>query len=103
MRYLHDLGVPVPEPIWASWQKHGFYYRAALATERVLGARTLASTLNQASPRPVARAIKKMHNAGVFHADLNAFNILLDAEKVVCLIAIYCSSMCRQAVFAHAE
>src|SRR5699024_11257829 len=64
-----------------SWHRHGFYYRAALATERVLGARTLASTLNQVSPRPVARAIKKMHDAGVFHADLNAFNILLDAER----------------------
>src|SRR5699024_12573106 len=34
MRYLYDLEVPVPEPIWASWHRHGFYYRAALATER---------------------------------------------------------------------
>jgi len=101
MRYLHDLGVPVPEPIWASWQKHGFYYRAALATERVLGARTLASTLNQASPRPVARAIKKMHDAGVFHADLNAFNILLDAEQAVWLIDFDRARRCRQLSFAQ--
>src|SRR5699024_2991061 len=101
MRYLYDLEVPVPEPIWASWHRHGFYYRAALATERVLGARTLASTLNQVSPRPVARAIKKMHDAGVFHADLNAFNILLDAEQAVWLIDFDRARRCRQLSFAQ--
>lgn len=86
MCYLHGQGVPVPMPVAASWHRHWAYYRAALITEQVPGARTLASLLSIKWVPLVARAIKKMHDAGVYHADLNAFNILIDAEQAVWLI-----------------
>lgn len=86
MQYLQAQHVPVPTPIWASWQRTGVYYRAALITERIPQAHTLASQLFDTDPEMVAQGIKKMHDAGVYHADLNAFNILLDAQKSVWLI-----------------
>ncbi|HLS16395.1 MAG TPA: 3-deoxy-D-manno-octulosonic acid kinase [Paenalcaligenes sp.] len=101
MRYLYEQGVPVPEPIWASWERHFLYYRAALVTARVAGARPLASALNQASPDGVARVVKSMHDAGVYHADLNAFNILLDADEAVWLIDFDRARRFRQLSFAQ--
>lgn len=86
MIYLHHHGVAVPMPVAALWQRHGIYYRAALITEHVVGARPLAQALSEALIRPVAQAIKSMHDAGVYHADLNVFNILLDAQEQVWLI-----------------
>lgn len=86
MVYLHQQGVAVPRPVAALWQRQSFYYRAALITERIAGARPLAQGLDEANVGPVARAIKQMHDAGIDHADLNVFNILLDGQDKVWLI-----------------
>lgn len=86
MTYLYGQGVAVPLPVAALWQRQGMYYRAALITERIMGARPLAQGLATEWIQPVARAIKQMHDAGVDHADLNVFNILLDAQDKVWLI-----------------
>lgn len=101
MHYLYEHGAPVPEPIWASWQRYCLYYRAALLTARIPKARTLASVLDQACPRLVAEAIKKIHDAGVYHADLNAFNILLDAQQKVWLIDFDRARRFRQLSFVQ--
>lgn len=86
MHYLYQQGVAVPRPVAALWQKQSFHYRAALITERIDGARTLAQGLDEALIVPVARALKHMHDAGVDHADLNVFNILVDGQDQVWLI-----------------
>ncbi|CFU11478.1 3-deoxy-D-manno-octulosonic-acid kinase [Bordetella pertussis] len=49
-------------------------------------ARPLASLLDEPAWEAVARAIAAMHRAGVWHADLNAFNILLDPGGLAWLI-----------------
>ena len=64
---------------------------AALMIERIPDARDLVALL-QESPLPAAiwteigRVIARLHRAGIWHADLNAHNILLDVREQVWLI-----------------
>lgn len=92
---LNDLGLPVPKPVAALCEFHGFISSGALMTVRIAGARTLADVLpgNKGSDQidadfwaSIGRCIRRFHDAGVWHADLNARNILLDAGHRVFLI-----------------
>lgn len=81
---LHALGLPVPAPIAARCQRHGWYYRADLITRRIDGAQTLASVIEAGQldadlAARVGALVGRFHAAGVDHADLNAHNILLAA------------------------
>ncbi|WP_409929326.1 3-deoxy-D-manno-octulosonic acid kinase [Bordetella genomosp. 13] len=82
---LHAQGLRVPLPLAAGYWRRGWRYRAAILVERIPDVRPLAHALD-ASPDEVAGAIARMHRAGVWHADLNAFNILLDAHGHAWLI-----------------
>lgn len=87
---LYGMGLPVPRPVAARCERHGLCYRADLITERLSG-RTLAAALQDAplagdSWQAVGACIRRFHRAGVYHADLNARNILLaDDGRVVLL------------------
>lgn len=83
---LHERGLAVPKPIAAAYWRRGLTYRAAILIERIAGAYTLASALERADPDAVAQAIFALHEAGVWHADLNAHNILLDPAARIWLI-----------------
>jgi len=78
MHAMHAEGLPVPRPVAAACWRSGLRYQAAILIERIVGARPLASVLDAAVEQSVAEAIVRMHRAGVWHADLNAHNILLD-------------------------
>jgi len=82
--FLRSKGLAVPAPLAGAYWRTGPTYRAAILVERISGVRTLAEMLAQ--PQAVARAIFAMHEAGVWHADLNAFNILLDEAGQAWLI-----------------
>lgn len=86
LRSMLDQGLPVPRPIAAVYWRHGFVYRAAILVQRIPGVQPLARVLEQASPQAVAGAIYAMHEADVWHSDLNAYNILLDEAGHVWLI-----------------
>lgn len=86
LMHLHAQGLAVPKPIAAAYWRRGLSYRAAILIERVAGACTLASALERADSDAVAQAIFAMHEAGVWHADLNAHNILLDPAARIWLI-----------------
>lgn len=86
MQFMAVQGLPVPRPLAAAYWRSGAVYRAALLTECIPQARALAKVLNTCDPQQVANAIYAMHEAGVWHADLNAFNILLDQTDKVWLI-----------------
>ncbi|MCP4406747.1 MAG: 3-deoxy-D-manno-octulosonic acid kinase [Gammaproteobacteria bacterium] len=88
---LHRLGLPVPRPMAALVVRRGVFYRADIIIAMIENSRSLASNLQQAplSPelwRRVGRCIREIHEADVYHADLNAHNILLDAQDKVYLI-----------------
>lgn len=86
MTCLHTAGLRVPEPLAAAYWRHGPLYRAALLTRRIPDARPLADLLDRAPLPHIAQAICAMHRAGVWHADLNAYNILIDPATEVWLI-----------------
>lgn len=86
LRSLYEAGLPVPRPLAAAYWQQGLTYRAAIIVERIPDARPLASVLDSADCDQVARAIYTMHEQGVWHADLNAFNILLDTQGRAWLI-----------------
>ncbi|NYT26220.1 3-deoxy-D-manno-octulosonic acid kinase [Alcaligenaceae bacterium] len=86
LRSLYEAGLPVPRPFAAAYWKRGLTYRAAIIVERIPDVRPLASALDVADCEQVARSIYAMHEQGVWHADLNAYNILLDEEGRAWLI-----------------
>lgn len=86
LTHLRDRGLAVPKPIAAAYWRHGLSYRAAILIERIAGASTLANVLEHADAGAVAQAVFAMHEAGVWHADLNAHNILLDPAAHIWLI-----------------
>ena len=80
-------GVAVPE-VLAARVEGGVAYRGALVTAEVPWARPLLEALRAADPATrrllaatAGRAVGAMHEAGVFHADLNLDNILIDARE----------------------
>lgn len=84
--HLYNKGVRVPLPLAAMWQRHFLGYKAAIILARLPSAFPIAYQLEQSSPQAVALAIKQMHDAGVWHADLNVFNVLIDAQQHIYLI-----------------
>lgn len=90
LRALHSQGLPVPAPIAAGWQRYGPLYRQALLIERIPHvhslAQILASNPQRAPWEGVGHTIARFHRAGVWHADLNAHNILRDAQGKLWLI-----------------
>lgn len=83
LRELGKRGLPVPQPIAASYLRNGATYRAAILMERLVDVRSLADRA-AADPAGVpweetGRLIARFHREGLDHADLNAHNILYDA------------------------
>ncbi|RUR30081.1 3-deoxy-D-manno-octulosonic acid kinase [Vreelandella andesensis] len=80
---LYDQGLPVPRPVACCVIRYGLTYEAALITVRVSGAQPLATLLvageaNDILLQRVGTMIKRFHQAGLDHVDLNARNILVD-------------------------
>jgi 3-deoxy-D-manno-octulosonic acid kinase len=80
--HLHRAGLPVPAPVAAQYRRQGFGYRGDIITERLQQVRSLAQAL-EAAPLSVltwiciGRCLRRFHDLGVCHADLNAHNILI--------------------------
>lgn len=88
---LYEQGLPVPRPVACCVTRFGMTYEAALLTVRIPGARALASLLtngeaDEALLKRVGAMIKRFHQAGLDHVDLNARNILVDETGKAWLI-----------------
>lgn len=95
LQWMLSEGLPVPRPIAASFCRWPFFlspfYRAHILVERINSAKTLDQLLsshevNETVWESVGQCIADFHNKGIYHADLNANNILLDDQSLVYLI-----------------
>ncbi|MFO8024262.1 3-deoxy-D-manno-octulosonic acid kinase, partial [Thiohalophilus sp.] len=84
LQTLRERNLPVPRPIAAQVIRHGLLYTADIMTRRIPGAKPVGQLLVNESLDTghwvvMGGVIRRFHSQGVYHADLNANNILLDA------------------------
>ncbi|WP_394229792.1 3-deoxy-D-manno-octulosonic acid kinase [Shewanella colwelliana] len=85
LEQLFDEGFAVPKPIAAQIQRSGIHYRGDIIIERVEGAQDLVAQLSKLPMtaqqwQALGQLIAKFHQRGVYHADLNAKNILISGD-----------------------
>jgi len=91
LKKMRQLGLPVPEAVAAHVEGGLLFYRADLITEKINDSKTLAQVLTE-KPLPadywekIGACIKSFHQHDIYHADLNARNILLSDTDEVYLI-----------------
>ncbi len=89
---LRKLALPVPEPVAARYRRRSpLTCQGELVTRRINNARTLLDTVRQQALgssvwRQIGATIANFHRHNVYHADLNATNILIDNREQVYLI-----------------
>lgn len=97
LKKMRELGLPVPVPVAAHMQKGWLAYRADLITEKIENSVTLADVITEKTLpaeqwQHIGACIKAFHQNYIYHADLNARNILLvplSAPSEVSLDAVY--------------
>ncbi len=89
-RRLEQAGVPAPEITAVGWRPALLLFRAlAIVTRAIPGARNLyevaqagpAWPLRHAILKKTAELIRRMHDAGFLHADLNVTNLVLGDDR----------------------
>ena len=91
LRHLQKLGLPAPVPIAARSVNRGIFYSADLISQRLPGVVPFSSRLQQDGIdeklwHAVGSCIGRFHAANVFHADLSAHNIQVDAADNVYIL-----------------
>ena len=84
---LHRAGLPVPAPVAARYRQAGSAYTGDIITERLPTVGSLTECLRTGALSVVTwiaigRCIRRFHDVGLCHADLNAHNVLLSEEGV---------------------
>lgn len=82
---LFAQGLPVPEPVAAACYRRHLFYSGAIMMERLEGTAPMGACLNELSLErwsQVGAVVRRFHDYGVRHADLNCFNILLRDHAV---------------------
>lgn len=86
----NGLGLPVPAPLAARIERSAGWYRADILLAAIEGTTTLAARaahVDAAVPwAAIGQAIGAIHRAGIWHADLNAHNILIDGDEKVWIV-----------------
>ncbi len=85
VRHVVGRGLPTPPLIGYCIERSGLFYRAALLSRFQPNLGTLAGIIGQGELdagdwRELGALIRRYHQAGVCHADLNANNILLGVD-----------------------
>ena len=80
------LGLPGPTPVAARYCRRGAFYTADLITRRIADARTLAECLAAGQldgdlADAVGVLVARFHRAGIWHADLNAHNVMVSGGE----------------------
>ena len=90
---LHQRQFPVSPPYACQVHRSGLFYRASLVTHK-LDAQTLAERLADSAQQSLTESVwaeigdtlARLHRQGIYHADLNAHNIMLDDNGLVSVI-----------------
>ena len=88
---LNSLGLPVPRPAAARYCRSGPFYTADLLTVRLPNIRSLADRLADRPGddkfwRNLGAELHRFHQAGVNHADLNAYNLQIRRDDKMFLL-----------------
>jgi len=86
LRELQHKRLPVPTPIAACYLRQGLRYRAWILMGEIANVQSLAQCAGIAPEDPAlwtrtGQLIARFHRVGLDHADLNAHNILFDADR----------------------
>ncbi|MFV2005740.1 MAG: 3-deoxy-D-manno-octulosonic acid kinase [Gammaproteobacteria bacterium] len=88
LKKMSELGLPVPDAVAARVEKQLFSYRADLISREIENVKTLSDILSgqkldAAFWKKIGSTIKQFHQHDIYHADLNARNILItDSEEI---------------------
>ncbi len=82
---LYSNNMRVPQPAAARYCRSGTLYTADILTVRVEGIISLCQYLSRQPPgegfwHAIGVAIQEFHAAGVYHADMNAYNLQIDGD-----------------------
>ena len=88
---LAAMGLPVPRPVAARYRRKGCCYTADLLTLKArdikpLSVRLAGEPAGEDFWRGLGQGIRRFHEAGVYHADLNAYNVQVDANDGIFLL-----------------
>ncbi|HET6806307.1 MAG TPA: 3-deoxy-D-manno-octulosonic acid kinase [Frateuria sp.] len=102
LAHIAALKLPAPQPVAARYRRRGLSYTADLITRRIDDARTLAQCLSDGRldadlARETGALVARFHREGIWHADLNAHNVLVTPE------ALYLIDFDRGALRSPAE
>lgn len=92
LTWMNERGLPVPKAGGAVVVKASlFAYRASLISTKIehakdLGTQIRTEPLSEDMWTEIGVTIAKFHNLGVYHADLNCHNILIDEHQKIWLI-----------------
>ena len=80
---LADSGLRVPRPAAARYVRRGPFYSADIITVRIRDVVPLSALLAGQAPEPdfwqqLGASIHSFHASGVYHADMNAYNLQID-------------------------
>lgn len=83
---MADNGLRVPRPAAARYVRNGPFYKADLITVRVPNVCALSTWIHQqkgdeAFWQGVGQGIFEFHSHGVYHADMNAYNLQIDGDR----------------------
>lgn len=87
---MREMRLPVPKAVGARIVRKGLFYRADLLMEKIDAKDMVAilkvSKLSDELWHSIGRVVALFHCHGIYHADLNAHNILMDDSNKVWLI-----------------
>ena len=91
LRRLYEERLPVPRPVAAHVRRSGLTWRGDIITERIADTHSLAAAMTAGGIdagvwEAVGATLRRFHDRGVYHADLNAHNVLLDKGMQVFLV-----------------
>ena len=82
---MAEFDLRVPRPAAARYVRRGTFYTAELITVRIPNVRPLSAVIRDSDQNSefwhgVGGAIREFHAAGVYHADMNANNLMIDDD-----------------------